>query len=163
MKLPRKLETLPQHEPLQALLSQNLKSLWKEGEIRVPALPFQPQLEKALVQAMTHKQLERGLERIEQVLQAEKKGLDAVQKKQGTAPSHRISRILLMTQDGAERFYRSCEVLLRQHGDRVLGLFLETDSNHLGLRLFGPDKAVKALLVSDKEAVVQVLLSLVEP
>jgi hypothetical protein len=159
-KLPRKIEALPEHEALKELLSQDRRLLWEKGTLETPAVRWSPALEQALVKTLGFKQLERGLERIEQVLSYEKKGLVALQKKQGTPPANRVSRVLLIANDGAERFYRACESTLLHHQDRVMGLLLDVDSAELGRNLFGPEKPVKALLVSDKEAVVHVLLSL---
>jgi hypothetical protein len=50
----------------------------------------------------------------------------------------RVSRLLLLANVGAERFYRQIEALLRRHGPRVLALRLEIDENGLGELLFGP-------------------------
>ncbi len=162
MKLPRKLEAHPQLEALESLLCQGLRPLWEKGTIQVPSLSLSLPLEEALSNALRFKHLERGIERIGQVLDIEKKGLLAVQAKQGSAPVNRVSRILLITNDGVERFYRACESTLLQHRDRVLCFYVDTDSARMGLKLFGPEKPVKALLVSDKESVSQVLLALVK-
>jgi hypothetical protein len=162
LKLPRNIEAHPQHEALKRLLSQDQRLLWKKGTVRVPAIRFNTALEKALTHALALKHLERGLERIDQVLTLEKKGLQALQEKQCTPPAYRVSRILLLANDGAERFYRGCESTLLHNQDRLLGLWLDAGSLQLGLSLFGPEKPVKALLVSDKEAATQVLLSLLE-
>lgn len=160
LKLPRKIEAHPQHETLKRLLTQDQRLLWEKGTVQVSAVHFNAALEQTLIQALALKQLERGLERIEQVLTLEKKGIQAVQEKQGTAPAYRVSRLLLIANDGVERFYRGCESMLLHNQDRLLGLWLDVDSLGLGLKLFGPEKPVKALLISDKEAVTQVLLSL---
>jgi hypothetical protein len=159
-KLPRKIETLPEHEALKKLLTQDRQLLWEKGTVEVSAVHWSTALEQTLVKAVSFKQIERGLERIEQVLDNEKKGLVALQKKQGTPLANRVSRILLIANDGAERFYRACESTLLHHQDRVMGLLLDVDSAELGRGLFGPEKPVKAILVSDKEAAVHVLLSL---
>jgi hypothetical protein len=159
-KLPRKIEALPEHEALKDLLSQDRRLLWEKGTVEVAAIRWSGGLEQALMKTLGFKQLERGLERIEQLLSYEKKGLVALQAKQGTPPANRVSRVLLIANDGAERFYRACESTLLEHQDRVMGLLLDVGSAELGRKLFGPEKSVKALLVSDKEAVVHVLLSL---
>lgn len=159
-KLPRKIEALPEHEALKELLSQDRRLLWENGTLEIPTIHWSASLEQALVKALGFKQLERGLERIEQVLSHEKKGLLALQEKQGVPSANRVSRVLLIANDGAERFYRACESTLLHHQDRVLGLLLDVDSNQLGRQLYGPEKSVKALLVSDKVAAVHVLLSL---
>jgi hypothetical protein len=161
-KLPRKIEALPECDALKELLSQNQQPIWENGTIEVPFVHWSAGLEQTLAKALGFKQLERGLERIEQVLSYEKKGLLALQEKQGTPAANRVSRVLLIANDGAERFYRACESTLLHHQDRVLGLMLDIDSLELGRKLFGPEKFVKALLVSDKEAATHVLLSLLE-
>jgi hypothetical protein len=159
-RLPRKIEALPECEALKDLLSQHRRLLWENGTVEVPSVYWSAELEQALVRALGFKQLERGLERIEQVLGYEKKGLVALQEKQGAPSANRVSRVLLIANDGAERFYRACESALLHHQDRVLGLLLDINSTELGHKLYGPEKSVKALLVSDKEASVHVLLSL---
>jgi hypothetical protein len=87
--------------------------------------------------------------------------LAALREKQGTAKPNRASRLLVIADDGTERFYRSCEAVLHRHGDRVLGLRVAVSSSTLGQSLYGKDTSVQALLVSDRVAVTQVLLSLV--
>ena len=62
--------------------------------------------------------------------------------------------------DGAERFYRNVEALLRRHGSRVLALRLCVDEHLLGQLLFGPDQVARLLLVEHKDAVSAVLLAL---
>lgn len=160
LKLPRNIEAHPQYEALKRLLIQNQRLLWEKGTVHVPAVHFDAALEQALTQALSLKHLERGLEHIDQVLTLEKKGIQAMQEKQSTPPAYRVSRILLIANDGAERFYRGCESTLLHNQDRLLSLWLDVGSFQLGLKLFGPEKPVKALLVSDKGAATQVLLSL---
>ncbi len=66
----------------------------------------------------------------------------------------------MLADDGAERFYRNVESLLRRHAPRVLALRLSADERALGQLLFGPDERARLLLVEHKDAVSAVLLAL---
>ena len=163
LKLPREIEAEPaQHDAISRLLAENESLLWEGGRLRVTQTALTPTIEDELARALHFRKLERGLEQAEKILGAEKKGLLATQAKQGAAPAHRVSRLLLIANDGAERFYRACESLLAQHSDRVLGIRLDVGSDRLGLQLFGPGKPVKALLVTDRDAVTRVLRTLIK-
>jgi len=160
LKLPRHVEADPRHEAIEKALRDKQLPLWEKGILHVARVEFSPALENALLGAFRARQLERGLEKIEKVLDQEKKGLEALSKKQGTAPAQRVSRILLVANDGAERFNRACESTTLRHSDRVLCVVVEAPAARLGEKLFGPEKGVKAVLVSDREAVTHVLFSL---
>jgi hypothetical protein len=69
--------------------------------------------------------------------------------------------LLVLADDGTERFYRQVEKLLRQQGPRVLALRLEVKAETLGQMLFGPGRRAVLLLLDHKEAVSAVLLALV--
>lgn len=161
-KLPRKVEADPRHEALEKLLTQNLKPLWEKSPVQVPTLPFHSTLEDSLLKVLGYHQLERGLENIEQILNNEENGLAAIRKKAGTAVANRVSRLVIIANDGTERFYRSCESILLRHSTRVLCLRVDVPCARLAQNLFGPEKVVKALLVSEKEAVSNVLFSLIQ-
>jgi len=75
----------------------------------------------------------------------------------------RVSRLLVMADDGAERFYRQVERLLLRHGPRVLAVRLEVDADTLGEMVFGPGRRARLLLLAHKEAVSGVLLSMADP
>lgn len=163
LKLPREIEATPeQNDAISKVLAESEGPLWEGGRLRVARLPLSPTIEDALLQALNFRKLERGLEQAEKILGAEQKGLLAVQAKQGAAPAQRVSRLLVIARDGAERFNRACESLLARHSDRVLGMLVDVDSERLGLALFGPGKAVKALLVTDRDAVTRILRSLIK-
>lgn len=163
LKLPRPVETDPRREAIERALTADERPIWSGGAIRVPHVAWTGALEEALRTALVADQLDRGLEHIEQRLIREAKGLQAARDKQGTAAANRLSRILVMADDGAERFYRQCEQLLRHHGDRLVGLHVGVPSKRLSEKLFGADELVKAVLVSDRDAVVNVLFALATP
>jgi len=75
----------------------------------------------------------------------------------------RVSRLLVIADDGAERFYRNVEGVVRRHAPRVLALRLSTDERMLGNLLFGPNQVARLLLVEHKNAVSAILLALVAP
>ena len=162
LKLPRQLEAEPEvARRIEATLSQSRQKLWAGGQREVVEVDLTGALKAELVRVQRFGQLERGLEGIQRLLDQEKKGLEAARAKQGAASAHRISRLVLIANDGAERFYRACESLLNHHGDRLIVLKLNVTSEVLGCELFGPQTSVKALLVSEKNAVVAVLRALV--
>lgn len=167
LKLPRVLEIDSQRIAIEGALTSKSSPLWKSDTPRddilnVPHIDFSINLERALQAAMVSRQLERGLEAIEKRLESEERGLSALREKQGSQPAYRISRILIIANDGAERFNRECEKVLRRYSDRVLGIRVNASSERLAQKIFGPEKIAKALLVSDKDAVVNVLKSLVD-
>jgi len=104
----------------------------------------------------------RGLESAERVLAGEARGLAHVDDTTGVARGERVSRLLVLTDDGAERFYRTVESVLRRHGPRVLALRLAVDEHALGHMLFGSGQKVRLLLVAHKDTVSAVLLALAE-
>lgn len=160
LKLPRRIETDPARPAIEAALSRDVRPLWERGTIKVAHVELSQALELALCAAADEGQLARGLENIERQLESEKRGLDALREKQGTAPANRVSRLLVMSDDGAERLYRACETILFHHPDRVLGLRVAASSTRLAEKLFGPDQFAKVLLVTEKDAVTAVLLSI---
>lgn len=71
----------------------------------------------------------------------------------------RISRLLLLANDGSPRFYRNVDGLLRRHGSRLFALRLDLDALTLGSLLYGPDRLTRLLLIEHKDAVAAVLLA----
>lgn len=162
LKLPKSLEADARAVRIQQELTRNMKPLWSEGRLKVPTLELNLALEKALSISRRAGQLRGGLENIEACLRREQQGLDALKKRQLSQDSGRISRLLLMSSDGSERFYRHCESLLAGHGDRITGIRLNVPSQVLGQKFFGKDAQVKVLLVSHKDFVVRALESLAD-
>ena len=160
LKLPRMIESDPGHDALVAYLEGSAKPLWDGGTVAVPHVQLSDALLAALKDSLNNRQIERGLENIEGILRKEQLGLDALAKKQNVPPAKRVSRLLVIADDGAERFYRQCEAVLLRHPDRVLGLRLGLPCAELAERLFTSETLVKVLLVSERDAVTNVLLAL---
>ena len=152
-RLPRQIEADACCGAIQSVLTARTGTLWKHGRVVVPALAFTAPLGEALRAALIRGQLQRGLEAAVASLAAERRGLlDA---------GDRVSRLCLVANDGAERFYRQVERCLMAHAPRILGGLLATDGVTLGKLLYGRDTAVKLVLVDHKDAVSSVLRALV--
>ena len=161
IKLPKAVENEPRSAALASGLASRAHPLWEGGERCIPHADLSPALEAALKSAFSTGQIVRGFEAAQSALAAEERGLQNVNRKTGVARGQRISRLLVLTEDGAERFYRNVEGLVRRHAPRVLALRLSADERTLGNLLFGPDQVARLLLVERKNAVSAVLLALV--
>lgn len=102
----------------------------------------------------------RGLESAERILAAEERGLQLADRRSHVVRGARISRLLLLADDGAERFYRHVEKLLLRHAPRVLAVRLELDAAALGELLFGPGHPTRLLMIGHKNSVCEVLLAM---
>ncbi|MBN2297444.1 MAG: hypothetical protein JXM72_02560, partial [Deltaproteobacteria bacterium] len=161
-RLPRPIEEDPRAEKVSHLLSEDTRLLWPGGKVAVASVPLTEPLSAALKNVQLSGQLVRGLELAENRLAREQRGLNISERKTGQQRGDRISRLLLLSDEGAERFYRNVESLLRRHDPRVLAVLLKCDSATLGELLFGPGSLARLLLLEHKEAVSHVLLSMVE-
>ena len=161
LRLPKLVEADPRAQELLRILPAHARLLWPEGKIHVPMVAFSPALAEALQSAHRAGQLVRSLEGAESRLAAEDRGLSLVDQQTGVLRAARLSRLLVLADDGAERFYRQVEKLLRQQGPRVLALRLDVKAETLGQMLFGPGRRALLLLLDHKEAVSAVLLALV--
>ena len=160
IKFPKAVEADPRHAELENLLAQDQKPIWENGTLPISHVSFSAGLEAALKAASNFQQLVFGLEKIDGILDNEKKGIDALNTKQGTPSAQRASRLLIITNDGAERFFRSCEKTALKHADRLLVILVNIPSKTLEEKLFGHGREIKAVLVSERDAVSKILLSL---
>ncbi len=160
LRLPRRVEEELGGPHLASELAARSKPLWEGGALRVPQAELTPALEAALKGAFSAGQVVRGLEGAERMLAAEERGLTHVDRKTGVERGRRVSRLLVLADDAADRFYRSVESLLRRHAPRVLALRLSANELTLGELLFGPDQPARLLLLEHKDAVSEVLLAL---
>ena len=160
LRLPKSVESDPRGPLLLSNLTAHTRLLWQGGEIGIPVARMTPELAEALRQAYGTGRVVRSLENAERSLAAEERGMDMADRKSGVARGVRVSRLLLLANDGAERFYRHIEELLRRHGPRVLAVLLEIDENGLGELLFGPQSVARLLMLEHKQAVGSVLLAM---
>lgn len=155
-------EADPRSGQLLHRLTTHTRLLWPEGDIEVPVAVLGPELRGVLHRAHKAEQVVRGLESAERTLAAEERGLGLVDRKSGVARGVRISRLLLLADDGAHRFYRRVETLLRRHGSRVLAVRLDVSAGVLGELLFGAARLARLLMLTHKEAVGAALLAIAE-
>ena len=159
-RLPRRVEEESGAGHLARELAKRARPLWEGGELCVAPADLTPALEAALKSAFSAGQIVRGLEGAERVLVAEARGLRHVDQKTGVERGSRVSRLLLLADDGAERFYRNVESLLRRHAPRVLALRLSADERTFGQLLFGPDQLARLVLIAHKDGTSEVLSAL---
>jgi hypothetical protein len=162
VRLPKNVENDGVSLELVAEMAARSEPLWPDSQVAVPYAELGPHLESALKNALATGQIVRGFEGAERALEAEARGLSNVDEKTGVKRGSRISRLLVLADDGAERFYRNVEELLMRHAPRVLALRLRSDERALGQLLFGPDEVARLLLVDHKDAATAVLLALAE-
>ena len=155
MKLPRQLENEGVESDVRAALERESIALYSDSEISVPVLKLNPKLRHHIFYAKSAGALIFGFEAIEEYLANELQGLQNVD-----SHSDRVSRLLIVTNDGSRRFYRGLEFLQRRQGERVLICRLDVDSITMGNILGFKDKPVKAVLVNRKNSVMNVLKSL---
>ena len=157
-KLPREIELQQPGNNLLAVLQSRTRKLWDGGTLHVPVLDFSAPLKNALIAARRCGRIVRGLEEATATLDREGHGIDLL--KQHAAQGKRISRLMLMADDGSNHFYRNAERLLEKHAPRVLGCVVEADSFSLGSLLFGQETVAKLVLVCHKDDVARLLLAL---
>jgi hypothetical protein len=162
LQLPKLVEADPRGKDLLDRLTALARPLWPGGKIMVPAVSFKPSAAEALRFANSAGRVVRSLEGAESKLAAESRGLGLADQKSGASRGERVSRLLVLADDGAERFYRKVEKLLRQHGPRVLALRLDVNAETLGQTIFVPGHRVLLLLLDHKDAVSAMLLALAE-
>ena len=162
LRLPKMVESDPRGQQLLHVLTTQTRPLWQGSELEVFVATFNPGLTAVLRNALSAGQVVRSLDNAERTLDAEERGLSLVDRRSDMPRGVRISRLLLLADDGAERFYRQVERLLRRHGHRVLAVRLEVDAYTLGELLFGPNLLVRLLMLDHKEAVCEALLSMAD-
>lgn len=163
LRLPKLVEADPRGRHIPRMLCMRTRPLWRGSEREVPACTLSPRLVEVLRKARRTGRVVRGLEEAQRRLSNEDQGLGLADERSGAPRGVRISRLLLVADDGAERFYRHVEALLRRHGPRVLALRLDVDAGALGALLFGPDRRARLLMLDHREAVSAFLLAMAEP
>lgn len=160
LRLPKSIECDPRAPQLLHNLSAHTRLLWRESEIAVPVAGMTSALTAALRNVYSAGQVVRSLEKAERALAAEERGLRMADCQSGVRRGVRVSRLLLLANDGAERFYRKVDMLLHRYGPRVLAVRLEIDEEGLGELLFGSPHVARLLMLEHKQAVGSVLLAM---
>ncbi|WP_408997953.1 hypothetical protein ACJ77P_08115 [Syntrophus buswellii] len=151
--LTRELQSSQNGTAIQAALQAQTRKLRSEGELAVPVLAVNSLLAQALKAAEKRGHLRIGLQAAGEKLARERKGLLKMVREQGLAVGERISRLILVSNDGTERFYRSVEWLAKDHRSRLLVCLLDVPGLEIGNILFGEERNIKLLLIDHKDSV----------
>jgi hypothetical protein len=162
LKLPKGLQSHPCHQKIEALFTQDLQKLWSKGKILVPTWEFSPSFAKALHSAVLNRHVVHGLEESSKNLERQQLGLTHLQQQTGQVQNERLSRLIIFSSDGSERFYRDAESLLLRHKGRLMGCIAKISAEEMGAQLIPPHPLVKALLINDRKALEEFLVALVE-
>lgn len=160
LRLPKFVESDPRGVQLLDSFKAHAQPLWRKGGISIPAAVLSVEMAGALRKAQVSGQVIRGLENAERTLAAEERGLRMADRQTDAPRGDRVSRLILLANDGSERFYRNVETMLHRHGPRVLAVRLETDAGGLGELLFGPGRIARLVMLERKQAVGEVLLAM---
>ena len=158
---PRQLEADGRAEKIREALATRQTRVGPESKMEVPLLYVSEALIGAIKKALLQRRVRFGFDDIFDKLAAEKKGLDALLQKTNFQQKERISRLLLFSNDGAERLYRHIEQILIEHYPRILGCQLDIDSRKLGQWITGRTAGIKVILVEHKDAVTDVLRTMI--
>jgi hypothetical protein len=161
LRLPKLVESDPRGTTLLQSLVEHAQPIRAGSEIFVSLAQFDG-LKSSLLSAHRADRVVRGLETAERTLAGEERGMRLADQSSGVKRGDRVSRLLLLSDDGSDRFYRQIENLLRRHGPRVLAIRLDVDAAGLGAPLFGAGRATRLLMIKHKEAVAAVLFGLAE-
>lgn len=162
IRLPREIEADPSCDSIRTRLAAAGGRILPGGTSMVPVLALGPALTNALGTAYRGGRLVLGLEGATSELAIEERGLAALAQRDGSAPSTRVSRLLLLSEDGAERFYREAERLAAVHAPRVLLAMVACDALALGHAATGRPASVKLVLARHKQAVATLLRAIAE-
>ena len=137
-------------------LSSHETPLYTDCEMTISQIALTPKLRSHIFYAKSTGNLLIGFENIEQVLEKELYGLERMGQ-----VSDRISRLLIVTNDGSDRFYRQLTFTEKNHGGRTLMIRLDIDSKEFGQVLGLKGKNVKSALVTHKDSVCNILRQLI--
>lgn len=156
-KLPREIESGPRGAAVRAALGADRRRLWSGGVVLASHVALTALLRSALAELGARGLLERGLETAEAALAAERRGLAALPDEVRARQGQRVSRVLVVSDDGAERFYRNVERVVLAHAPRVLVCRLGCTSAELGALACGAGEVAKLVLTSRKGAAASLL------
>jgi len=104
IKLPKDLVKQKVDEQICSILENSLQPVSEGSETKIPCIELTQKVRSHIFYAGKTKHAVFGFESIEQTLAKELHGLE----KMGTIPN-RISRLLIVSNDGSDRFYRQLE------------------------------------------------------
>jgi hypothetical protein len=160
LRLPKSLESDVDGAAVHAALRAHARPLWARGAVLVPRAGWTPAIAAALDAANAAGGVVRGLEQVERALQREARGLSMADARSAAPRGARVSRLLLISNDGSERFYRNVEQLVSANGQRLLPIRVDADSAQFAAAVREASGVVRALMIDHKELVVTLLRAL---
>jgi hypothetical protein len=161
IRLPRQLEADNVALAIHQKLISGATILYPGGKIDVPVISWNEALKIQLQKARLQGRIRLGLESISEQLASERYGIKNAHQSSKAAYGGRISRLLLFSNDGADRFYRHIEQLLEQNAPRLLGCKLDVDAGVLGQLILGKDKKIKNIMAEHKDVVALMLRAII--
>ncbi|MEN6488479.1 MAG: hypothetical protein HGB33_01900 [Syntrophaceae bacterium] len=161
MRFPRELESTETSETIRRTLLARLIKIRPDSNFDVPRIELGKPLEDALRKSRLRGQIRCGFEDIVDKLETERIGIASVRRRTDAPYGDRISRLLLFSNDGAERLYRHIEEILKIHSPRILGCLLNIDSAALGELINQRDSKIKIVMAEHKDAVCEILRAIV--
>jgi hypothetical protein len=153
IRLPRQLEADNEALAIHQTLISCATILYHGGKIEVPVIQWNEALKIQVQKARLQGRIRFGLESITEKLASERYGIKTAHQTSKAAYGERISRLLLFSNDGADRFYRHIEQLLEQNAPRLLGCKLNIDAGQLGQFIFGKERNIKIIMAEHKDVV----------
>ncbi len=155
--MPRQLIALGRSEAIAADWASRLREAVAAGQPALPRYPLTPVTQETLFEVRRAGRVVRGLEDAESALVKEEAGLSRAVATRTQSGRPRISRLLIVSADGSERFYRQVDQLKQRFAHRLEALLLEGDEFDLGGAVFGGGKRARAVLLVQKDAVIHFL------
>lgn len=162
LKLPRAVEQDSRAARLITTLEDSATQPSPAGGLSIHTFDCNPSVAAALRAASVTRSIVRGLEGAQQTLMSEARGLAQADVRSGSNRGARVSRVLLLASDGSKRFYRDVAPLMKYHSDRLLVIRLRLTGDELGTTTFGGSTTARALLLTQKDAVSNLLLALMD-
>jgi hypothetical protein len=162
IRFPRQLEAVYDPDAVRRVLMRRTARLWSGGNSDVPLIALTDPLKKTLQTAILKGYIRCGFEGVSNKLCGEQAGIALVQGRSAVPHGERISRLILLSDDGAERLYRHVEQLLLYHAPRLIGCLLDVDSSVLGKLVTGKDRRIKLVMAEHKDAVSEILRAIVD-
>lgn len=159
IRLPRELEADGAAETIRQVLGARTVQLWPGGDLSIPVIAMNDPLKKVLQRASLNGQIRWGLEAISDKLKKEQRGIANLRDGRGLPTGDRVSRLLLFSNDGVQRFYRLIERLLKVHVPRLFGCMIDMDGIALGRLITGKEAQIKVIMAEHKGIVAEILRS----
>lgn len=131
-----KIKSLDQFCRLEHRLTLDRQPLWQGGRIEVPLLQLDARVWQGLHTLKGSRTLGVGLDSLMKQKPAN----------QEIAPYY--SKVVMVANNGSQRFYRNAEAILYNHPE-ILGFRLNIEPSELGMTLYKKSKSLKALYITD--------------